>query len=117
MDIVLLLSSSSRPEPYEVTVSVADDKLSLSCSCPAGEWGKFCKHKTAVVLGNVDALFDSRSAEGLKDAQRWIQRSPWPELLTEIAAAERQAAAATRLAKKTKEKAAKSMAEGVDLGV
>jgi uncharacterized Zn finger protein len=36
--------------PYDVVLSVADNELAWSCSCPVGEDGDFCKHCVAVAL-------------------------------------------------------------------
>jgi uncharacterized Zn finger protein len=116
MEIVVLIASSSQPEPYEVIVSVESAALAIRCTCPAGEWGKYCKHKAAVVLGDSTALYGDDQSERFEQARKWIVESSLPKLFAEIADAEKKAAAATAFAKKTKETVAKSMNEGVALG-
>lgn len=116
MEIVVLLVSSSQPEPYEVSVTVESDALAIRCTCPAGEWGKYCKHKAAVVLGDSTALYGDEQVERFEQARKWIVASTLPTLFAEIADSEKKAAVATALAKKTKEKVAKAMNEGIALG-
>ncbi len=116
MEIVILVASSSQEEPYEVTVSLDLNILAIHCTCAAGEWGKYCKHKTAVVLGDTTALHGGGQSQSFEKARQWIIESQLPKLFEEIAEAEKKAAAATVHAKKIKEKTAKSMNEGVAHG-
>jgi uncharacterized Zn finger protein len=116
MKIEVLLKSSSQPEPYEVAVIAEAGTLSVHCTCPAGEWGKYCKHKTAMVLGDASALYGDDQAQRFAEARKLIAASTLPALFAEIADAEKKAAAATAFAKKTKEKVAKAMNLGVELG-
>jgi len=116
MKTVVLLKSSSQPEPYEISVVVDAGTLSIHCSCPAGEWGKYCKHKAAAVLGDSSALYGSDQAESFEIVRRQIAASNLPALFAEIADAEKKAAAAAAFAKKTKEKVAKAMNQGVEFG-
>lgn len=116
MKIVVLLKSSSQPDPYEITVVVEAGALSIHCTCPAGKWGKYCKHKAAMVLGDAKYLYSDGQAESFADARKLIVASTLPTLCAEIADAEKKAAAATAFAKKTKEKVAKAMNQGVELG-
>lgn len=116
MKILLLLASSSREEPYEVTVSQTEEFLAIHCSCPAGEWGKYCKHKTAVVKDDESALFGDGQAESWAKACEWVADSKLSLLFDEIAEAEKKVAAATTHAKKVKDKVAKAMNEGIERG-
>jgi len=116
MEILVLIKSSSQPEPYGVTVSVESDALAIRCTCPAGEWGKYCKHKVAVVLGDTTTLYGDDQLGCFEEARKWVVASSLPTLFAEISDAEKKAAAATALAKKTKEKVARAMNEGIPLG-
>jgi hypothetical protein len=56
---VLLKANSSSGSFYNVEFREAEEGLSIHCDCPAGEWGKFCKHKWQLLNGDEDMLFDS----------------------------------------------------------
>lgn len=116
MKIVVLLKSSSQLEPYEITTISDVRALSVHCTCPAGELGKYCKHKAAMVLGDAGALYGDDQSERFAEAQKLIVASPLPTLFAEIADAERKAVAAAAFAKKAKKHVAKAMNQGVELG-
>lgn len=50
------ISSEKSGSLYEVTMTIADGKLEISCDCPAGILGKICRHKTDLCEGNVSEL-------------------------------------------------------------
>jgi hypothetical protein len=56
---ILLKANSSSGSFYNVEFREAEEGLSIHCDCPAGEWGKFCKHKWQLLNGDEDMLFDS----------------------------------------------------------
>ena len=73
MKIVLKAKSSNKGESYNVEFLLSDDKLSVFCDCPAGRWGKFCKHKWQLLHGDVKMLFDEAQIEELKTIERLAQ--------------------------------------------
>jgi uncharacterized Zn finger protein len=117
MKVVVQIKSSSQPVPYEVSVLVETGMLSIHCTCPAGEWGKYCKHKVAILLSDIGALYGDGEAEHFDEARKLIAASTLPALVAEIADAEKKAATAVAFAKKMKEKLAKIMNQGVKLGI
>ena len=46
----------SSAEPYEITFIKDGDSLTALCSCPAGQYGNFCKHRIAILDGNGKAV-------------------------------------------------------------
>jgi len=44
----------SKPEPYKVICKDLTDNLVVECDCTAGGFGKLCKHKTQVLLSEID---------------------------------------------------------------
>lgn len=46
----------SSPEPYEITFIKDGDSLTALCSCPAGQFGNFCKHRIAILEGDGTAI-------------------------------------------------------------
>lgn len=77
MKISLQAISSSTDSSYTVDHLVSDEgKLSVFCDCPAGQWGKFCKHKWRLLHGDETMLADLSQIEALKEvAQIALDRS------------------------------------------
>jgi uncharacterized Zn finger protein len=73
MEVEIPVKSSSNPdESYLVTFSLEDGKLSVFCTCPAGAWGKLCKHKTGLIENNAALLFDAEDAPALAKAHELV---------------------------------------------
>lgn len=62
---ISLKANSSSGSFYNVEFREAEEGLSIHCDCPAGEWGKFCKHKWQLLNGDVGMLFDSSQLQQL----------------------------------------------------
>lgn len=45
----------SKPEPYKVICEDLTAHLVVECDCPAGGFGKPCKHKTQVLMNEIDS--------------------------------------------------------------
>ena len=52
----------SSAEPYDITFIKDGDSLTALCSCPAGQFGNFCKHRMAILDGNTKAVVSENSA-------------------------------------------------------
>lgn len=57
-----LVKSSSGIGQYTIKVFETSDGISLTCSCPAGENGKMCKHRIAIVEGDDRKVIQSTHA-------------------------------------------------------
>jgi hypothetical protein len=114
MDTIILVRSSSRPEPYAIhAVFNPDTGLSLHCNCPAGEWGKFCKHKIRLASGDEGILYDDDQKAGFHKIMQWVEQTSCRNLLGDLAAAERQLQQAKNNVKALHEKIARLMREGI----
>lgn len=113
METTILVKSSSRDEPYAVVVSSAETGLSIFCDCPAGEWGKYCKHKMAIVLADERILYDEEQVNNFKKVTEWIAESGYPDLVVELRESEKELEAAKKNVKNQKEKIARLMKEGL----
>lgn len=113
MKTIILVRSSSRDEPYAVAVSSTESGLSIFCDCPAGEWGKYCKHKMAIVLGDERILFDEEQEENFNKITKWISESGYPYLVQELKESEKALETAKKNVKSQKEKIARLMKEGL----
>lgn len=113
MEITILVKSSSRDEPYAVAVLSKESWLSIFCDCPAGEWGKYCKHKMAIVLADKKILYDEEQIDNFNKVTEWISVSGYPDLAQELRESERELEAAKKKIKHKKEKIAHLMKEGL----
>jgi uncharacterized Zn finger protein len=113
MEIIILANSSSRDEPYTVAISFTETGLSIFCNCPAGEWGKYCKHKMAVLLGDEKILYDDKQIENFNKASKWISESSYPLLVAKLRESEKELEAVKKTIKNMKEEIAYSMKEGL----
>ena len=113
MEITILVKSSSRDEPYAVVITSTESGLSIFCDCPAGEWGKYCKHKMSIVLADERILYDEKQSCNFKKVTEWISKSGYPGLVAGFHTTEKELEAAKKNVKKQKEKIAQLMKEGL----
>lgn len=62
----------SSAEPYEVTFIKDGDSLTALCSCPAGQYGNFCKHRISILDGDGRAIV-SDNADSVPTVVDWLQ--------------------------------------------
>ena len=113
MELTILVKSSSRSEPRTVNVTKDDSGLSLFCDCPAGNWGRICKHKLAIVSGDDSMLYDDDQREIFETAMGWVAKSGYPDLIKELKAAEKGLKSAREEVGDIKVKITRAMAEGL----
>jgi uncharacterized Zn finger protein len=65
------LVKGSTPEPYEITFIKDGDSLTAICTCPAGTFGNFCKHRIAILDGDAAAIV-SENADKAPVIQEWL---------------------------------------------
>ncbi|MCX5869704.1 MAG: hypothetical protein NTY00_03500 [Deltaproteobacteria bacterium] len=113
METTILAKSSSRDEPYAVAISLTETGLSFFCNCPAGEWGKYCKHKMAIVLGDAKILYNDEQIENFNKVSKWISESDYPFLVAKLRNSEKELEAVKEKVKNMKEEISRSMKEGL----
>jgi uncharacterized Zn finger protein len=104
-NLEILAKSSSSDIPYTIRCYFEEHKVSIFCSCPAGDNQKLCKHVRQVLLGNESILYDKNQNDKLKEISKNLQKTQIPLLVSEIDTSE-------ELLEKTKrniEKAKKSL--------
>jgi len=50
------LVKGSASDPYEVTFIKDGESLTALCTCPAGQFGNFCKHRITILDGDGKAI-------------------------------------------------------------
>lgn len=104
------LVQGSAPEPYTVTLYLLGSNLSASCTCPAGQYGTYCKHRIAVLSGDTSSIVSDNVAE-VAVVTRWLIGTPLADALADFLEAERLVAhAKTRMAN-AKKRVAEFMVE------
>jgi hypothetical protein len=65
------LVKGSSPDPYELTFIKDGDSLTAICTCPAGTYGNFCKHRIAILDGDAAAVV-SENADKVAIVGEWL---------------------------------------------
>jgi len=66
------LVKGSAADPYEVTFIKDGDSLTALCTCPAGQFGNFCKHRITILDGDGKAIV-SDNANRVPTIVEWLQ--------------------------------------------
>ena len=113
MEIILKAKSSDGQTSYEVQFVRELGKLSVFCRCPAGEFGKYCKHKLSFLNGESTLLTDTSDAKSMSAIQDWVRESGYPSLLAEVDFAETETKKAQSRVQDLKKKLERAMREGI----
>lgn len=88
--IFFKIKSSGGDNVYLVTASDEEKDLTFECTCPAGEWMQFCKHRQQLMEGNFKNCMEQPSEEDKTTLKNMLANTPWlHELMAAIAAAEK----------------------------
>ncbi|MFA4904445.1 MAG: hypothetical protein WC600_17060 [Desulfobaccales bacterium] len=77
----VIKAKSSSGGFYDVTFICKDDRLWLKCTCIAGKFSQFCKHKFQLLEGNEAWLYDSDCRSELAHIQAVLPQTNFPMLL------------------------------------
>ena len=113
MEIKLKAKSSDGQTSYVVQFVRESGKLSIFCSCPAGEFGRYCKHKLSFLKGESALLTDTSGLDSISAVQEWVRESGYPSLLAEVDLAETEVKNAQSRAQDLKKKLERAMKEGI----
>ena len=89
MEQLDFLVKGSSPEPYELTFIKDGDSLTAICTCPAGTYGNFCKHRIAILDGDSRAV-TSNNADKVEQVVEWLPGTDVAEALAQLRAAEKE---------------------------
>ena len=71
MELIFRVQGSSA-DPYEVTFIKDGDSLTALCTCPAGQYGNFCKHRIAILEGGCKAIVSDNTGQ-VATISDWLQ--------------------------------------------
>lgn len=98
----------SSKDPYEITFIKDGDSLTAICTCPAGTYGNFCKHRIAILDGNTRAIA-SDNADKAAIVVEWLAGTDVEAALAELRAAEKLDDADKKALNDAKRKLARAM--------
>jgi len=106
-ELVFLVQGSSSNE-YEVTFIKDGASLTALCSCPAGQFGNFCKHRVAILDGKSDSI-SSGNADQVPTVAEWLAGTDVEAALVALREAEKTAGFAKEELAALKKKLARAM--------
>lgn len=80
--------SSDRVTVYVVSFELDAGRLFVTCNCQAGGRGKWCKHKTQLVLRNQASLEVNSRSSDMSVVAEWLIDSKILQLVNEFKVAE-----------------------------
>jgi hypothetical protein len=107
-DLVFAVRSSSNPLVYQLRATRTATGVRFSCSCPAGDNGQHCKHRLALLVGDVTAIAEGTHDDVLALAEL-VRNSQIVTAMREVEDAEKAVAAAQRNLKKAKQALGRAM--------
>ena len=110
--IIKVISSSG--EPYDVHFEFSDSKFKIHCNCPAGIYGKLCKHKTGLLDGDSSLLFDKTDLEILAQIHEAVKKSKYTEIISSYNILRKGIEAAQKKEKKLKEHIEQALKTGIE---
>jgi uncharacterized Zn finger protein len=99
----------SAPEPYSLKVTVIGTGLVMKCNCMAGVRGNWCKHKAALLAGEMEQLV-SLNRQDVATLTRLIPLTSAAVLANELAQAEKDLEIAERRVKSCRTALARAVA-------
>ena len=105
---IQFLVTGSSDEPYEVVFMKDGEKISATCTCPAGIYGRYCKHRLNIIDGERTNIV-SDNADEVEIIQTWVSGSQIESVLREIEFAEQRAALAKQEVSDAKTRLARIM--------
>lgn len=112
---IILKAISSSGEPYDVNFDLLDNKLAVFCNCPAGMYGKLCKHKTKFLDGDLSMLFDKNDQERLEQVHEMVKKSKYTEVISSYNTIKKEIENAQKKEKKLKEQIEHVLKTGIEI--
>lgn len=108
MEELVFLVRGSSADPYEVTFIKDGASLTAICTCPAGTYGNFCKHRISILDGNTK-MISSDNADQAATVVNWLPGTDVDAALSEMREAEKIADPEKKALNVAKRKLARAM--------
>ena len=81
---ITLLARSETGDPFKVTFTKNEDKLTITCTCPEGVHGEFCQHKFRIASNDIMMLQHPGQNSAMLSAHVWVIESPISDKLIKL---------------------------------
>ena len=108
MNELSFLVKGSAADPYEVTFIKDGDSLTALCTCPAGQFGNFCKHRITILDGDDKAIV-SDNGNRVATIVEWLQGTDVAAALSEFRKLEKAGDVSKSVLAVAKKKLARAM--------
>jgi hypothetical protein len=92
-DELVFLVKGSSPNPYETKFIIDGSNMTAICTCPAGTYGNFCKHRISILEGDGKAIV-SDNADKVATITDWVKGTDVEAALATVRQAEKVAESA-----------------------
>jgi len=89
MEEIQFQIQGSAKEPYVITCRKDESHFTLTCTCPAGKFEKWCKHRTHILAGISEGIV-SDNADAILEVSNWLQGTPIENAAIELQKAENE---------------------------
>ena len=86
-ELVFVVKGSSSGT-YEITFIKDGDSLTALCTCPAGQFGNFCKHRIAILDGKSESI-SGDNADQVPTVTGWLVGTDVEAALAKLREAEK----------------------------
>lgn len=101
----------SASEPYNVVFEKHGDALLAYCTCPAGEFGTYCKHRFQILNGSKKGIVSSNESQ-VQEVVGWFKGSRLEEVMLVIEEKERVIALLKKEVQELKQEVSELMKTG-----
>ncbi len=109
MEITFFVQGSAS-EPYFVVFKKTDVNITASCTCRAGIFRQYCKHRVRIMLGDPTGIVSENISE-VSDIQSWLCGTDVEKALLDLREAEQQLEEAKRHVSISKKRLARTLKE------
>jgi uncharacterized Zn finger protein len=102
------LVKGSAAEPYELTFIKDGASLTAICSCPAGQFSNFCKHRISILDGKTKNIVSDNAVEAVR-VVAWLEGTDVASALSELRDLEKSATKDKKALDAAKKKLARAM--------
>jgi uncharacterized Zn finger protein len=108
MEQLDFLVKGSSAEPYGITFIKDGSSLTAICTCPAGTFGNFCKHRISILDGSTKGITSS-NADQVATVVAWLPGTDVAAAIAELREAEKTSRSDKATLNAAKRKLARAM--------
>ena len=114
---ITILARNESNEPFKVTFTKDENKLTITCNCPEGVHGEFCDHKFRLAANDIMMLHYPGQNSAMLAAHVWVIESPISDKLLTLLNLLNEEKPDEKAIEKTKAEVGVAMREGTAVGM